>query len=78
LTRQSARELCGFGVADMNLIPHGCFPWAKKLPGTSVPPRRRRRNRTSGRDENNCLRPDPLLRPVEVRDVEFLGPAPIG
>jgi hypothetical protein len=26
LARQRARELRGFGVADMNLIPHGCFP----------------------------------------------------
>jgi len=30
LTRQSARELRGFGVTDMNLIPHGCFLCAER------------------------------------------------
>jgi hypothetical protein len=29
LARQGARELRGFGVADMNLVPHGCFSSAR-------------------------------------------------
>src|SRR3981189_1546589 len=32
LPRQRACELCGFGVADMNLILHGCFPPHQKTP----------------------------------------------
>jgi hypothetical protein len=29
LARQGARELRGFGVTDVNLIPHGCFSSAR-------------------------------------------------
>jgi hypothetical protein len=51
LARQSARELRGFGAAEMNLIPRECFLCAmrcERLSGTNVP-RRRRRLQLGGR-----------------------------
>ena len=52
LTRQGVRELRGFGVADMNLIPHGCFLGAERhlrQSGTYVPRHRHRCNEAAGR-----------------------------
>lgn len=45
LMRQSARELGGLGIADMNLILRDVSPGAKWQPGASVPRPRRHHNR---------------------------------